>query len=50
MCLMMDMMSAHNVLNLRMHNLFLGVSLGCFAYFNMLAKQIISSEEQHIGN
>ncbi|MFT5003694.1 MAG: O-antigen ligase, partial [Flavobacteriales bacterium] len=41
MCLMMDMMSAHNVLNLRMHNLFLGVSLGCFAYFNMLAKQII---------
>jgi O-antigen ligase len=50
MCLMMDMMSAHNVLNLRMHNLFLGVSLGCFAYFNMLAKQIITSEEQHIGN
>jgi hypothetical protein len=38
-CLFMDMMSAHNVLNLRMHNLFLGLSLGCFAYFNMLVKQ-----------
>lgn len=33
-CLFMDMMSAHNVLNLRMHNLFLGVSIGFFAYFN----------------
>lgn len=33
-CLFMDMMSAHNVLNLRMHNLFLGLSLGFFAYYN----------------
>jgi hypothetical protein len=33
-CLFMDMMSAHNVLNLRMHNLFLGVSIGLFAYYN----------------
>lgn len=37
-CLFMDMMSAHNVLNLRMHNLFLGVSLGCFAYFNHMVR------------
>jgi hypothetical protein len=33
-CLFMDMMSAHNVLNLRMHNLFLGMSIGLFAYYN----------------
>lgn len=43
-CLFMDMMSAHNVLNLRMHNLFLGVSLGFFAYFNHLVQ--INREKQ----
>ncbi len=37
-CLFMDMMSAHNVLNLRMHNFFLGFSLGLFAYYNQLTK------------
>lgn len=33
-CLFADMMSAHNVLNLRMHNFFLGLSFGYFSYFN----------------
>jgi O-antigen ligase len=37
-CLFADMMSAHNVLNLRMHNFFLGLSFGCFAYFNQQIK------------
>jgi hypothetical protein len=38
-CLFIDMLAAHNVLNLRMHNLFLGFSLGCFAYYAQLAKK-----------
>ena len=38
-CLLMDMMSGHGVLNLRMHNLFLGLSFGCFAYYNHLSKK-----------
>lgn len=37
-CLFMDMMAAHNALNLRMHNLFLGFSLGSFAFYSDIRK------------
>jgi O-antigen ligase len=45
-CLFADMMSAHNVLNLRMHNFFLGLSFGYFSYFN---KQLNKIKRDSLG-